>query len=98
MKIQGINTQREWWQARSFKCHKGTTEKMRYYGKVIQETGTFKGYKLDIFSSYDTQGNLLNKFYYLTNNLGQWVKSKVKYFKGKQCYKVLRSERNAKND
>ena len=73
-----------------FKCHKGTTEKLREYGKVIQDTGIFKGNKLDIYTAYDKEGNLMHKLYYLSDSVGNWIKSKLKYYgKNGKCYKTV---------
>lgn len=94
MKIQPIpEPHQEWWQARSFKCHKGTTEKIRNYGKIIQDTGFFKGDKLDIYSAYDKEGNLIHKLYYLSDSVGNWIKSKLKYYTNGKCYKTVWGEK-----
>lgn len=85
MIIQPIQTQTP-----LFKCHKGTTERLRDYGKVIQDTGVFKGHKLDIYSAYDTEGNLVHKLYYLSDSVGHWIKSKLKYYsENGKCYKTV---------
>lgn len=76
-----------------FKCHKSTTEKIRDYGKVIQDTGAFKGYKLDVYSAYDTEGRLIHKLYYLSDSLGNWLKSKLKYYENGKFVKEIRSEK-----
>ena len=79
-----------------FKCHKGTTEHLRDYGKVIQDTGVFKGCKLDVYSAYDTEGNLVHKLYYLSDSVGHWIKSKLVYFKDNKKDKVVYSENKRK--
>lgn len=85
MKIEGI-------QNTCFRCHKGSIERLRDYGKVIKDTGVINGKKLDIYSAYDTEGNLIHKLYYLADNMGNWIKSKLKFYKGRQVVKVIRSE------
>lgn len=87
MKVQPISSI-------NFQCRKGSVEKIRDFGKVIQETGIINGKKLDIYSAYDKEGNLVHKLYYLADNVGNWIKSKLKYYENGKCYKVLRSERN----
>lgn len=83
----------------SFKCHKQSIEKIRDYGKVIQDTGIFKGNKLNIYSAYDTEGKLVHKLYYLSDSVGHWIKSKLKYYSGGKCYKTVWGFKdNAKND
>lgn len=78
----------------SFKCHTNTTERLRDYGKVIQDTGIFKGYKLDIYSAYSREGKLLHKLYYLSDIVGNWIKSKLKYYdESGKCFKTVRSEK-----
>lgn len=99
MKIQGVNIQpipephTEWWQARSFKCHQGTTEKLRDYGKVIKDTGFINGKKLEIYSAYSKEGKLLHKLYYLADSLGNWLKSKLEYYENGKVIKEIRSEK-----
>jgi hypothetical protein len=89
LKIQPIPTT-----SISFKCHKGTTEKIRDYGKVIQDTGFFKGNQLDIYSAYDKEGNIMHKLYYLSDSVGNWIKSKLKYYgKNGKCYKTVWGEK-----
>lgn len=98
MKIQPISeSQNAFWQVRSFKCHKGTTEKIRDYGKVIQDTGIFKGYKLDVYSAYSREEKLVHKLYYLSDIVGNWIKSKLKYYgKNGKCYKTIWSKKDDK--
>ena len=95
MKIQGINIipDQQWWQNRSFKCHKGTTERIRDYGKVIQDTGFFKGNQLDIYSVYDKEGSLMYKLCYLSDSVGNWLKSKLEYYENGKVVKEIRSEK-----
>lgn len=85
MRIEPIKTNT------NFKCHKGSVERIRDYGKVIQDTGFIYGKKLDIYSAYDTEGNLIHKLYYLSDSVGNWIKSKLKYYSNGKVYKTIRS-------
>lgn len=76
-----------------FKCHKGTTEKLRDYGKVIKDTGFINGKKLEIYSAYSKEGKLLHKLYYLADSVGNWLKSKLKYYENGKVIKEIRSEK-----
>ena len=78
----------------SFKCHTESREMLRDYGKVIKDTGLIYGKRLEIYSAYSREGKILHKLYYLADAVGNWVKSKLKYYdtEGK-CYKVIRSEK-----
>lgn len=97
MKIQPItNTNTN--KTPPFKCYKGTTKKTNGYTKVIQDTGVLKGNKLDIYSTYTREGKLMHKLYYLTDNAGKWIKSKLKLYSDGKCYKVFRSEANGKKN
>lgn len=78
----------------SFKCHQGTTEKLRDYGKVVCDTGFINNKKLEIYSAYSREGKLLHKLYYLADAVGNWIKSKLKYYdESGNCYKTVRSEK-----
>lgn len=78
----------------TFKCHQGTTEKLRDYGKVIKDTGFIYGKKLEIYSAYSREGKLLHKLYYLADMVGNWIKSKLKYYdEDGKVYKIVRSEK-----
>ena len=62
---------------------------MTRYGK--RDTGLINGYKLDIYTAKE-EGELVHKLYYLADNLGNWVKSKLKFYKGNKVVKVINSE------
>lgn len=81
----------------SFKCHKESIERIREYGKIIRDTGFFNGKKLDIYSAYSKDGQIIHKLYYLSDSVGNWIKSKLKYYKGRQIVKIIRSERDDSN-
>ena len=87
MNIQPINNV-------NFQCRKGSIERLRPYGKVIQETGTINGKKLDIYSAYNKEGELEHKLYYLADDVGRWIKSKLKYYRGGRCVKTIWSYRD----
>lgn len=76
----------------SFRCRTKSVEYLRDYGKVVKDTGIINNKRLDIYSAYDTEGNLIHKLYYLADSVGNWIKSKLKYYKGRQVVKVIRSE------
>ena len=77
-----------------FKCHQETKEMLREYGKVIKDTGYIYGKKLEIYSAYSREGKLLHKLYYLADAVGNWIKSKLKYYdESGNCYKTIRSEK-----
>lgn len=87
MKIQPINNI-------NFKCHQGTTEKLRDYGKVIKDTGIINGKRLEIYSAYSREGKLIHKLYYLADGLGNWIKSKLKFYDNYgKCFKTIKSEK-----
>lgn len=85
MKVQGVNNT-------TFKCRKGSIERLRDFGKVIQETGYINKKKLDIYSAYTEDGELIHKLYYLSDHLGNWIKSKLKFFQNGKCIRVIRSK------
>ena len=76
----------------SFKCHTDTKEILRDYGKVIKDTGFINGKRLEIYSAYSREGKLIHKLYYLADSVGNWIKSKLKYYdENGKCYKTIRS-------
>ena len=79
-------------QPTSFKCRKGSVERLRDYGKVITETGIINKKKLDIYTAYTNEGDIIHKLYYLADDVGNWIKSKLKFYKDGKCYKTIRSE------
>lgn len=88
MKVSGIDINQT-----TFMCWQGDKEKLREYGKVVQQTGFINGKKLDIYFAYSREGKLLHKLYYLSDAVGNWLKSKLKYYKDGKCYKIVRSEK-----
>ena len=76
----------------SFRCHQNTKEQLRDYGKVVRDMGYINGKKLEIYSAYSRTGKLIHKLYYLSDAVGHWLKSKLKYYdENGKCFKVLRS-------
>lgn len=64
--------------------------------KTIAETVHLKnGKKLTISKTIDKMGELQEKLYYLRDEMGNWVKSKLQYFKGGRVVKELKGEKNA---
>lgn len=53
---------------------------VREYGEVTRERGFYKDKILDVYNAYDKEGRLANKLYYLTDRVGNWLKSKLVYF------------------
>ena len=72
---------------------------LREYGEVVRERGYFKDKRLDIYNAYDLDGKLANKLYYLSDRVGNWIKSKLVFFDdtGKK-YKIIRSEAGCYED
>lgn len=70
----------------NFGIYRGTMK--THYGKV--DTGIFKDKKLDIYYSYENN-ELKHKLYYLQDKLGNWLKSKLVFFKDNKPEKVVRS-------
>ena len=75
----------------NFGIYKGT--KPTRYGRI--DTGIINGKKLDIYYSYENR-QIKHKLYYLTDNIGNWIKSKLIYFDDKGERKVIRSTPNGK--
>ena len=76
-----------------FRCHTDTTEKIRDYGKVIKDTGFINGKKLEIYSAYSREGKLIHKLFYLSDKVGNWIKSKLVYYHDGKKIKTLRSSK-----
>lgn len=68
----------------NFKCHQKTIVR-NHFEKTV---GIFKGSQIDILSKYDSN-KLAYKLYYVTDKLGNWVKSKLKFYTGGKCYKTM---------
>ena len=101
MKIQGVNLNNGSLQTSttggvkpppSFGIYKGTRQ--TYYGYV--DSGVFKDTNIDIYTAYTNEGNLKHRLYYVTDSVGKWIKSKLKFFKDRKCYYTARGQ--AKND
>ena len=70
----------------SFGVYKST--KFTHYGKV--DKGIINNKKLEIYSAYENN-QLKHKLYYLQDNIGKWIKSKLVFFKDNKPEKVVRS-------
>ena len=62
--------------------------KPKHYG--YQVTGKLKDYKLDIYVATDND-KIKHKLYYLTK-AGEWLKSKLVYYKNNKPCEVIRCE------
>lgn len=81
--------------ANDIHCTSLTSEKPSLCGKVLQDTVHFEnGKTLKISKTYDKMGELTDKLYYLRDEAGKWIKSKVQYFKGGRVVKELKGEKN----
>ena len=69
----------------SFGIYKYTLPKR--YGELIH--GEYKGYSIDIYNA-EVQNN---KLYYISDKLGKWIKSKLKYIENGKI-KTIRSKQN----
>lgn len=76
-----------------FKCHQSSKESLRDYGKVIKDTGFINGKKLEIYSAYTREGKLIHKLYYLSDAVGNWIKSKLVYYANGKKVKTLKSQK-----
>jgi hypothetical protein len=64
--------------------------KITHYGH--RDTGILRDKKLDIYTGREN-GELKHKLYYLSDNLGNWIKSKLVYFENGKKVNVVRSEK-----
>ena len=62
--------------------------KVTHYGH--RDTGILRGYKLDIYTAKEN-GKLKHKLYYLSDSVGNWIKSKLVIF-NKNSKQIIRSE------
>lgn len=81
MKIQPINNT-------SFGIYKGTRQ--TYYGYV--DSGVYRDKAIDIYNSFNDNGTLKHKLYYVSDLARNWLKSKLKFFRDNKCYYTARSE------
>ena len=63
------------------------------YTKVITDTVKLANGKKVIFASTYSGNTLESKLTYLKDAAGQWVKSKLRYYKGGKVVKTLNSEK-----
>ena len=66
---------------------------MKPYGKVVKDVGIINGKKLEIYSAYTREGKLIHKLYYLSDKVGNWLKSKLVYYQDGKKFKTIRSEK-----
>ena len=72
----------------NFGIYKGTQK--TYYGFV--DSGIFKKMNIDIYHAFNENGDLKHKLYYVTDEIGKWLKSKLKFFKDGKCYYTARGK------
>ena len=65
-----------------FGIYKGTHK--TYYGNV--DRGIYKDKIIDIYTALNPDNTLKHKLYYVSNTIGGWIKSKLKFFKNNKCY------------
>ena len=53
--------------------------------------GIYKGYNIDIYTSFNN-GFICHKLFYVKNNVGEWIKSKLIYFENNKIIKKVISE------
>ena len=61
--------------------------------RVVDTVHFNNGKKLIITKAYDCN-TLVSKLQYLKNEAGDWVRSKLRYYKGRQVIKEMRSYNN----
>lgn len=61
--------------------------RVKRYGRVIQ--GIYKGFNIDIYIA-ENQGQIEHKLYYV-QKAGEWVKSKLVFFKNNKKSKIVTS-------
>ena len=63
------------------------------YCKRIIDTVNLQNGKTLTISKHFERDNLTQKLYYLKNQAGEWIKSKLKMYKGNSVNQVLQSNR-----
>lgn len=59
---------------------------------VLKDVGKYKDYNVEVYQDI-RDGVLFAKLHYVSDKVGKWVKSKLKYLTPTGEYKVIRSER-----
>ena len=59
-------------------------------------TGKIKNTTVDIYTRYHDNGDINYKLYYI-KKANEWIRSKLKYFKGNKVYQIIRGEANGTN-
>ena len=75
----------------SFGIYKQTKISDSGYRKVVRDIGIVNNKKIDIYNAYE-DGTLVHKLYYLSDLVGNWIKSKLKYITNGKVSKTVRSE------
>lgn len=68
----------------------------REYGVVKHEVIELTDKFLDIYTAIDKDNNKIHKLYYLKDKLGNWIKSKLVFFKDDKKDKIIYSENKGK--
>lgn len=63
------------------------------YGVVKHEVIELTDKFLEIYTAFGKDNEKIHKLYYLKDKLGNWLKSKLIYYKDDKADKVVRSER-----
>lgn len=72
----------------SFGIYKIT--EVKHYG--YKDTGFLKNQKLDIYVAKDDENGIKHKLYYLSDKVGNFIKSKLVYFENGKKVQTVRSE------
>lgn len=73
----------------NFGIYKKTINKP--YGHV--DIGEYRNHIIEIYTAQKSNGDLIHKLYYIKNQAGDWIKSKLKYFENNKCRRVVRSQK-----
>lgn len=77
----------------NFGIYKGTHK--TYYGFV--DNGVFKDKVIDIYHAFNDNGSLKHKLYYVSNTIGGWIKSKLKFYNNGKVTHIARSMKRGKD-
>lgn len=72
----------------SFGIYKIT--EVKHYG--YKDTGFLKNQKLDIYVAKDDEQGIKHKLYYLSDKVGNFIKSKLVYFENGKKVQTIRSD------
>ena len=75
MRIEPIQTNNP-----TFRVYKGTTTTTHPKGVVVKDMGEWSNKRIEIFKSYDKQGKLGHKLYWLETIFMKLIRAKLSYF------------------